>query len=139
MNQVPPLRTAEQECDRAQAEHVTERAELARRWRGSWRYWLQGLGAAGASMAFVGATAGWHTAQVMGWTYAGWFGGVALFALFVWARTVRGWLHHHNGYVAMAGNVWGCSVCGKLPRDCLAQVAEAKQAQAARFRQGIYW
>jgi hypothetical protein len=129
---------SESECGRVAAELVTERAELARRWRGSWPKYVQGVLLASVSGGIMWLIDG-HAAEVMAWTYAGWFGGVALFALWVWATTVHGWLHRHTGYVSMNGTVWGCGVCGKPPKDCAAQVAEAKAAEAERLHRGIYW
>jgi hypothetical protein len=105
------------DCEYAAAaeRQAEERAELSKRWRAAWRPWFQGLASAVLTVG-VPWLLGWRSwASGMLWFYVATLGGSALFASFVYAR-MHGWFHwQHNGYESMAGYVWRCTVCGKVP------------------------
>lgn len=104
------------ECARAWAEHRTERADMARRWRAvGWTY-LKKLAMA-SLLAGIVALISVRAAEAMAWFYLTWFGSVGLWGLWAFLRDM-GWLHFHTGYVAMSGHVWTCQVCGRPPAEC---------------------
>ena len=49
------------------------------------------------------------------WYLVGRYGGLALMAGAAWLSRRPWFPHRHTGYVALAGYVWPCRRCGKLP------------------------
>jgi hypothetical protein len=72
----------------------------------------------------------------LGWTYAGYFGGVLAIAVFCKVRPRLP--HRHDGYVSINGYVWNCAVCDKPPAGLDAQLAEVRDYIAAHPWAGPY-
>jgi hypothetical protein len=107
-------------CEQVQAGYVSERAELARRYRAVGLDYGRKVALAAGSAAIVGLLSR-HAGETMAWFYLAWFGSVGLFALVSYAREVRGWFHAHDGYVSVGGYAWGCTVCGRPPKECASE------------------